>query len=76
MGADILGRKFASIQDWDHSLLYSETLHNTQQTSLKQNEEIILRDLCSTIVRFVCELDIQESGQKCPITRRVRIPVL
>ena len=26
MGADILGRKFASIQDWDHSLLYSDDI--------------------------------------------------
>ena len=46
MGGDILDRKFARIQDWDSKLLYSETLHNTQQKSLKQNEENILRDLC------------------------------
>ena len=46
MGGDILDRKFARRQDWDSRLLYSETLHNTQQKSLKQNEENILRDLC------------------------------
>ena len=38
MGADILSRKLASIQDWDHSLLYFDDIEQPDDNDEDEKE--------------------------------------